>query len=147
MAVNATEQPALVEGYDVRANDGVVLGTLAALTETHLRVDVANGRDYWLTRSMVAEVQDGAICLTFDSSQVEDFATSSPAVQSESPMLDEQADVFSSDEEQERKRRAMMRGYEEEPGQRAHAVEDGDVFEDEPAYRQPSTGAQQGAPD
>jgi hypothetical protein len=62
-------------------------------------------------------------------------------------MLDEQANVFSSEEEQERKRLAMMRGYEEVPEKRARPVDNGDVFDGEPAYRQPSSGGHEGAPD
>ena len=65
-----------LKGKTVSTADGVVLGTVDATTETHVRVhtpsDIVEGDQLWLPRQMIESVTDDAIRLNVERPDIHD---------------------------------------------------------------------------
>jgi hypothetical protein len=100
----------LTLGTPVLATDGSSLGRIADVLETMFRVEADHGEDFWLSKATIGRSEEGNIVLRFDKEQLNDLKMQEPVAAAPSPMIAEELNVFSSAEEQARKRQEMIYG-------------------------------------
>jgi hypothetical protein len=95
-------------GAPVFTRDGAALGEVAEVAGTTFKVDAPNARDYWLSGEFVLQASAACVELDFDVENLDDYKLEHPApVASDSPILDAQANAFSSREDVAATRHAM----------------------------------------
>ena len=110
--MESTEGLTLSVGRRVYSRDGQELGTVKETAETAFKVDVSMSPDYWLTAAHVLNVSVIGVQMDFDHGTLDHYKLDGPdSPASESPMLDAQADTFTSTEDKE-----LRREQNEHPG-------------------------------
>jgi len=110
----STEGLRAMVGARVWTKDGKELGTVKEVQGDAFKIDAPMKKDYWLSITQVLQSKGGALELDFDEEVLDDYKLSGPdSPSSESPMLDAQADTFSSEADKE-----IHREAQEHPGTR-----------------------------
>jgi hypothetical protein len=99
-------------GVQVMTRDGAELGRVAEVCPGHFKVDAPSARDYWLSTSTIRRPPIGAVELSFDSEQIEDFKQDSPEADAASPVLDDSLQTYESSSDQAATRREWEQGYQ-----------------------------------
>jgi hypothetical protein len=100
-------------GDDVYSRDGERLGAVKEVTAGHFKVDAPRAGDYWLDRATVSTPDGGPpgrLYLTFDREQIDDFKLDGPFAHAESPILDAEAETYTSSGEVDRRRAEQSGG-------------------------------------
>lgn len=112
MANERRETPHPIAGAPVFTRDGSALGSVAEVSGDYFKVNAPHARDFWLSREFLLRASGASAELDFDAEVLGDYKLEGPGpVAAPSPVLDAQADIFDSAEEQREERRAMEHGY------------------------------------
>jgi hypothetical protein len=104
------EQPSRIPpvGAPVFTRDGAALGEVSEVSGANFKVDAPKARDYWLSAEFVLQASAACVELDFDVETLDDYKLEHPApIASESPILDAEANSFSSPEERAARRHEM----------------------------------------
>lgn len=112
-AVNNTGMSRVpVAGAPVFTRDGARIGEVKEVANGSFKVDASGKPDYWLSAEFVTSSNPAQVELDFDSELLDEYKLDGPGpALAESPILNDQAETFSSPEEKEARREAMEHGY------------------------------------
>ena len=65
-------------GESVITSDGEILGEVAEVGGDRFRIGVSFRRDYWLSFAGIDVIEDGAVCLSFPKSDLNDRKVGAP---------------------------------------------------------------------
>ena len=99
-------------GARVVTRDGAALGEVKQVEADYFKVDAPHAPDYWLSSEFVLTSDPSRVELDFDGEVLADYKLKQPGpALTASPVLDAEAETFSSPAEKAERREEMKEGY------------------------------------